>query len=156
MCGVDPPPEDEVDEDEDLFALPKHAEKKPFVEVTHEMKMKTEELSILPGNRSKMPSMIWLEVKSFFNEKYSGNCYGLQEHRVLEMARKCRNKLGQGNSIYTLEKVMDYSKMPNMDRPFLHHSMCSPHPDKSDVIASDDICEPCSSQASQRCSGSFY
>jgi hypothetical protein len=29
---------------------------------------------------------------------------------------------------------MDYSKMPNMDRPFLHHLMCSPHPDKSDVM----------------------
>ena len=58
MCGVDPPPEDEVVEDEDLFALPKHAENKPFVEVTHKMKMKTEELSILPGNRSMLPSMI--------------------------------------------------------------------------------------------------
>ena len=134
MCGVDPPPEDEVVEDEDLFALPKHAENKPFVEVTHKMKMKTEELSILPGNRSKLPSMIWLEVKSFFNEKYNGNWHGLQEHQVLEMARKCRSKLGQGNSISTLENVMDYSKMPNMDRPFLHHLMCSPHPDKSDVM----------------------
>jgi hypothetical protein len=29
---------------------------------------------------------------------------------------------------------MDYSKMPSKDRPFLHHSMCSPHPDKSDVM----------------------
>jgi len=134
MCGVDPLPEDEVVEDEDLFALPKHAEKNPFVEVTHKMKMNTEELSILPGNRSKLPSMIWLEVKSFFNEKYNGNWYGLQEHQVLEMVRKCRNKLGQGNSISTLENVMDYSKMPSKDRPFLHHSMCSPHPDKSDVM----------------------
>ena len=106
MCGVDPPPEDEVVEDEDLFALPKHAENKPFVEVTHKMKMKTEELSILPGNRSKLPSMILLEVKSFFNKKYNGNWYGLQEHQVLEMARKCRSKLGQGNSISTLKNVM--------------------------------------------------
>ncbi len=98
------------------------------------MKMKTEELSILPGNRSKLPSMIWLKVKSFFNEKYSVNWYGLQEHQVLEMARKCRNKLGHGNSISTLENVMDYSKMPSKDRPLLHHSMCSPHPEKSDVM----------------------
>ena len=29
---------------------------------------------------------------------------------------------------------MDYSKMPSKDRPFLHHSMCSPHPEKSDVM----------------------
>jgi hypothetical protein len=50
------------------------------------------------------------------------------------MARKCRNKLEQGNSISTLKNVMDYSKIPNMDRPFLHHSMCSPHLDKSDVM----------------------
>jgi hypothetical protein len=134
MCGVDPPPEDEVVDDENLFALPKRAEKKTFVEVTQEMKMKTEELSILPGNRSKLPSMIWLEVKSFLNEKYSGNWYGLQEHQVLEMVRKCRNKLGHGNSISTLENVMEYSKMPSKDRPFLHHSMCSPHPEKSDVM----------------------
>jgi len=96
--------------------------------------MKTEELSIIPGNRSKLPSMIWLEVKSFFNEKYSGNWYRLQEHQVLEMVRKCRNKLGQGNSISTLKNIMDYSKMPSKDRPFLHHSMCSPHPEKSDVM----------------------
>ncbi len=59
MCGVDPPPEDV--EDTDPFAGPKR-EKKTFVEVTQEMKMKTEELSIIPGNRSKLPSMIWLEV----------------------------------------------------------------------------------------------
>jgi hypothetical protein len=98
------------------------------------MKMKTEELSILPGNRLKLPSMIWLEVKSFFSKKYSGNWYGLQEHQVLEMVRKCRNKLGLRNSISTLEKVMDYSKMPSKDRPFLHHSMCSPHWEKSDVM----------------------
>ena len=135
MCGVDPPPKDEVVDNEDLlFAKPECAEKKSFVEVTQEMKMKTEELSFFPGNRSKLPSTIWLEVKSFFNEKYSGNWYGLQEHQVVEMVRKCRSKLGHGNSISTLENVMDYSKMPSKDRPFLHHSMCSPHPEKCDVM----------------------
>ena len=81
MCGVDPP--EEVDNEvSDPFAGPKR-EKKTFVEVTQEMKMKTEELSIIPGNRSKLPSMIWLEVKSFFNENYSVNWYGLQEHQAL-------------------------------------------------------------------------
>jgi hypothetical protein len=126
---VDPPPED--DDYEDPFVGPKR-EKKTFVEVTQEMKMKTEELSIIPGNRSKLLLMFWLEVKSFFNEKYSGSWYRLQKHQVLELVRKCRNKLGQGNSISTLENVMDYSKMPSKDRPFLHHSVCSPHPEKSD------------------------
>ena len=134
MCSVDPPPKDEVVDDEDLFAKPECAEKKSFVEVTREMKMKTEELTIFPGNRSKLPSTIWLEVKSFFNKKYSGNWYRLQEHQVVEMVRKCRSKLEHGNSISTLENVMDYSKMPSKDRPFLHHSMCSPHPEKSDVM----------------------
>jgi hypothetical protein len=94
--------------------------------------MRTEE--ILPGNRLKLPSMIWLKVNSFFNEKYSGNWYGLEEHQVLEMVRKCRNKLGHGNFISTLESVMDYSKMASIDRPFLHHLMCSPHPEKCDVM----------------------
>ncbi len=130
---MDTPPEDEVVDNEDLFAFPKR-DKKTFVEVTQEMKMKTEELSILPGKMAKLPSMILLDVKSFFNEKYSGNRYGLQEHQVLEMVRKCRNKLGHGNSISTLENVPNYSKMPSKDRPFLHHSMCSPHPEKSDIM----------------------
>jgi hypothetical protein len=83
---------------------------------------------------AKMPLMIWLDVKSFFNKKYSGNWYGLQEHQVLKMVRKCFNKLGLGNSISTLENVPNYSKMPSKDRPFLHHSMCSPHPEKSDFM----------------------
>ncbi len=130
---MDPPPKDEVVDNEDLVSFPKR-EKKTFDEVTQEMKMKTEELSILPENMAKLPSMIWLDVMSFFNEKYSGNWYGLQEHQVLEMVRKCRNKLGHGNSISTLENVPDYSKMPSKDRPFLHHSMCSPHQEKSDVM----------------------
>ncbi len=47
--------------------------RKLFVEVTQEMKMKTEELSVFPENMAKLPSMIWLDVKSFFNKKYSGN-----------------------------------------------------------------------------------
>jgi hypothetical protein len=136
-CNVDPPPEDEVVDDEDLFAhvlFPKR-EKKTFVDVTQEMKKKTEELSILPGNMAKMPSMIWLDVKSFFNEKYSGNWYRLQEHQLLEMVRKCCNKLGLGNSVSTLKNVPNYSnKMPSKDRPILHHSMCSPHPEKSNVM----------------------
>jgi hypothetical protein len=98
------------------------------------MKMKTEELSILPENMAKLPSMIWLDVKSFFNEEYSGNWYGLQEHQVLEMVRKCHNKLRHGSSISTLKNVPNYSKMPSKDRPFLHHSMCSPYQEKSDVM----------------------
>ncbi len=130
---MDPPPEDEIVDNEDLFSFPKR-EKKTFVEVTQEMKMKTEELSVLLENMAKLPFMIWLNVKSFFNKKYSGNRYRLQEHQVLEMVRKCCNKLGLGNSISTLKNIPDYSKMPSKDRPFLHHSMCSPHPEKSDVM----------------------
>ncbi len=133
---MDPPPEDEVVDDEDLFAhvlFLKH-EKKTFVDAMQEMKKKTEELSILPENMAKLPSKIWLDVKSFFNKMYSGNWYGLQEHQVLEMVRKCCNKLGLGNSISTLEIVPDYSKMPSKDRPFLHHSMCSPRTEKSNVM----------------------
>ncbi len=63
---MDPPPADEVVDDEDLFEhvlFPKH-EKKTFVDITQEMKMKSEELSILPGNMAKLPSMIWLDVNS--------------------------------------------------------------------------------------------
>ncbi len=135
-CNVDPPLDDEVVDNEDLFAhvsFPKR-EKKTFVNVTQEMKKKTEDLSILPGNMAKMPLMIWLDVKSFFNKKYSRNWYGLQEHQILKMVRKCHNKLGLGNSISTLENVPDNSKMPSKDRPFLHHSICSPHPERSDIM----------------------
>ncbi len=56
-----------------------------------------------------------------------GNWCGLKEHQVVELVRKCRKKLGLGDTVGTIENTREYNSMQDSDRPFLHWSFYAPH-----------------------------
>ena len=118
-------------EDDDLLLEDdsKKAIVHPYTNIKDKMKAKVEDLSL--GNLTMLPARVYIDVKHWANETYGGNWVGLREHQVVELVRKCHKKLGLDNTIGTIENTPDYNKMTNQDRPFLHASMCFPHPDAS-------------------------
>jgi hypothetical protein len=47
-----------------------------------------------------------------------------------ELVRKAQRKLGQGDTIETVENTPQYNSMTDSGRPLLHYSSCFPHPAK--------------------------
>ena len=92
-----------------------------------EMTVKTEELAC--SMLTHTPEMIWRAVKAWCDNDHV-MWHGLQQHQVCELVRKARRKLGQGDTIGTVENTPQYNSMSNSGRPLLHCSSCFPHPAK--------------------------
>ena len=102
-----------------------------YTNMKHAMKEKTEEITTQILTMG--PHMVWTCL-IWANEEYDGNWSGLRkEHQVTELVRKCRKKLGLGNTIGIIKNTLDYNKMTNQDRSFLQASMCFHHPEKQNT-----------------------
>jgi hypothetical protein len=92
-----------------------------------EMTVTTEKLAC--SMLTYTPEMIWCAVKGWCDNDHV-MWHGLQQHQVYELVRKAQRKLGQGDTIKTVENTPQYNSMSDLGRPLLHCSSCFPHPAK--------------------------